>query len=462
MRYLLLLTALLVLPPVTAAAVQPDDFAYGRPLSLASKGAVYRLNVPRDIYATVTQGDLGDIRIFNKAGTVVPHVLRRPQKPQEQLMISIILPFFPLYRQDARTGQDGLSVRVEKGVDGAVIDVQSEGKQGGDEQELTGYIIDASKHTSRIDELDIAWEAEKTNNVATVSLAYSHDLTHWTPLVPQATLARMQFGGHHISKTKIPLQVQGGGYLRLSWPTPQNRITVQKITAIRNRTKPGPARSWALFPGAPGPDNKKSGAQAFEYDSAAHLPVDRLRLGFDDQNILVQARVYSRSHPDANWVIRQSGLIYDLRFEAETRIRNTLSFGCTPDRYWRVEIEKGSGGGWGDPPRVELGWRPDELLFVARGGGPFMLAYGSARLEGEGRDSGSSDLLTHVLGSDEEFLIKEAGLMPQIVLGGPDRLTPIPPPLPWRQWLLWAVLVIGVGLVAWMAIVLGKGMRKET
>ena len=462
MKYLLLLTALFVLPPATAAALQPDDFAYGRPLSLTAKGAVYRLHVPRDIYATVTQGDLGDIRIFNKAGTAVPHVLRRPPKPQEQLTIFSVLPFFPVYRQETRAGQEGVSVRVEKGADGAVIDVQSEGKQGGDEQELAGYIIDASEHKARIDALDIAWEAEKTNNVTTVSLAFSHDLTHWTPLVSQATLARMQFSGHQISKTKIPLQTQGGGYLRLSWPNPQNRITVQKITAIRNSTKPGPERSWALFPGAPSSDNKKSGAQAFEYDSAAHLPVDRLRFGFDDQNTLVQARVYSRPQPDANWVLRQSGLIYDLRFEAETRIQNTLSFGSTPDRYWRVEIEKGSGGGWDDPPIVELGWQPHELLFIARGEGPFMLAYGSARLEEEGRDSGPSDLLTRVLGSDEEFLIKEAGLMPQIVLGGPDRLTPIPPPLPWRQWLLWVVLVIGVGLVAWMAIVLGKGMRKET
>jgi uncharacterized protein DUF3999 len=462
MKYLLLLIALLVLPAVAAATVQPDDFAYGRSLSLTSKGAVYRLNVPREIYATVTRDDLGDIRIFNKADMAVPHALRRPQKAQEQLELLKSLPFFPLYRQDDRTGQEGLSVRIEKGLDGAVIDVQSEENKDTDKQELTGYIIDAREFEFRVDELDIAWQAEKTNNVATVALAFSQDLTHWTTLVPQATLARMEYSGHKIRQTKIPVQSQGGGYLRLSWPTPQSRITVEKITAIRKSKTPDPVRSWATFPGASADNDQKSGVQAFEYDSAAHLPADRLRLRFDDQNTLVQAKVYSRPHPDADWRLRQSGLIYDLRFETETRIQNTLAFGPTPDRYWRVEIEEGTGAGPTDIPIVELGWLPHELLFVARGEGPFMLAYGSVRLEEEALGSGSSDLLTGIMGSDEESLIKEATLMPQTLLGGPDRLMPEPPPPPWRQWLLWFVLVIGVGFVAWMAIILGKGMNKET
>jgi hypothetical protein len=461
MKYLLLLTALLVLPSVAAATVQPDDFAYGRPLSLTSKGAVYRLNVPRDIYATVTRDDLGDIRIFNKAGMAVPHVLRRPQKSKEQLEILKALPFFPLYRQDDRTGQEGLSVRIAKGLDGAVIDVQSEENKGDDAQELTGYIIDAREFEFRVDELDIAWQSEKATNVATVALAFSQDLTHWTTLVPQATLARMEYSGHEIRQTKIPVQAKGGGYLRLSWPTPQNRITVEKITAIRKSKTPDPVRSWTTFQGASAEDNQKPGIQAFDYDSAAHMPADRLRLGFDDQNTLVQARVYSRPHPDADWRSRQSGLIYDLRFEAETRIQNTLTFEPTPDRYWRVEIEEGTGGGLANIPIVELGWLPHELLFVARGEGPFMLAYGSVRLDEEALVNGSSDLLTGIMGSDEQTLIKEATLMPQTLLGGPDRLIPEPPPPPWRQWLLWFVLVIGVGLVAWMAINLSKGMNTE-
>ncbi len=462
MRYLFLFTALFMLPPAAAATVQPDEFAYGRPLSLTAKGAVYRLEVPQEVYAAVTRGDLGDIRIFNRAGTAVPHVLQRPPENKEELVVHNTLPFFPLYRQDAGSGSDGLSVRVEKGLDGAIIDVKSEETREGNAQELVGYIIDASKHEFRIDELDIGWQSEKADNVTTVSLAHSNDLTHWTVLVPKATLALMQYSGHRISKTKIPLASQGGGYLRLSWPTPQNRIRVEKITAIRKSEKLEPVRAWATFLGAPAAESQKMGVQAFEYDSAAHLPADRLRLRFDDRNTLVQVRIYSRPDLDTDWIFRQKGPIYDLRFEAETRIQNTLSFGSTTNRYWRVEIEEGTGGGAVNAPGIELGWLPHELIFVARGEGPFMLAYGSARLGEEALAGRASELLADVMGSEEDSLIKAADLLPPIELGGPELLKPEPPPTPWRKWLLWIVLIIGVGLVAWMALNLAKGMSQET
>ncbi len=352
-------------------------------------------------------------------------------------------------------------MRVEKGLDGAIIDVQSEDVKGGSEQELVGYIIDASKHEFRIDELDIVWQSEKADNVTTVSLAHSKDLTHWTTMVPKATLALMQYSGHRISKTKILLESQGGGYLRLSWPTPQNRITVEQITAIRKSAKLEPVRAWATFPGAPAAGDQKKGVQAFEYNSAAHLPADRLRLGFDDRNTLVQARVYSKSNLDGDWIFRQKGLIYDLRFEAETRIQNTLAFKSTTNRYWRVEIEEGTGAGSVNIPSVELGWLPHELVFVAQGKGPFMLAYGSARLAEEALAGRATGLLATVMGSEEESLIKEATLLPLTMLGGPDLLIPESPPLPWRKWLLWGVLIVGVGLVSWMALSLAKGMRQE-
>lgn len=44
---------------------------------------------------------------------------------------------------------------------------------------------------------------------------------------------------------------------------------------------------------------------------------------------------------------------------------------------------------------------------------------------------------------------------------GATLLVPTPPPVPWREWLLWGVLVVGVLIVAKMALSLGKAMNKE-
>jgi hypothetical protein len=90
-----------------------------------------------------------------------------------------------------------------------------------------------------------------------------------------------------------------------------------------------------------------------------------------------------------------------------------------------------------------------------------MLAYGSARLDEKERADSVPNALAQVMATDEHLLLNEAAVQPKTVLGGPDMLTPVPPALPWRKWLLWGVLVVGVGFIARMALSLVKAMGKE-
>jgi len=461
MRIFMFIVALLLSPSMADAMLRPADFAYGMPLSLEENGAVYRLFVPREVYGTVARDDLGDIRIFNSADAVVPHILRRPKKKSEIIELTKALPFFPLYREENRTGKEGLSVRIEKGRDGAIINVESDDAVIDKDRKLSGYIIDAGRHEGRIYELDISWQKERENFVTTVSVEYSHDLTHWSNQVPRATLARMRFSGQEISRKRIQLPAKTARYLRLSWPAGRDGVEVKEILAVKRSGEPERENIWTALKGEPGPDDAKKGITAYEYDSAARLPVDRVRLRFAEKNTLVKARLFSRPDQEATWRYRQSGIFYELSFDQTSLVQDTVSVGLSPDRYWRVEIEEGASGDPGNIPIIELGWVPYELLFVARGEGPFMLAYGSARLGEEGLNNSAPELLTQVMGEDEDALLKEAVLLPKTVLGGPELLVPEPPPLPWRKWLLWGILVVGVGIIARMALSLGKGMNRE-
>lgn len=462
MKYFVFALALLLSPAMAAATMRPTDFAYGMPLKLAENGAVYRLSLPWEVYATVARDDLADILIFNSADAIVPHVLRQPKKTREMQEVAEALPFFPLYRAENSAGKDGLAVRIAKGADGTIINVESGAAEGDKERKLAGYIIDASRHGERIHELDIVRPNEAENLLTTVSVESSNDLTHWSILVPRATLARLRFSGHEISSKRIPLPAKTAKYLRLSWPDGEDRLDAREILAVRPSGKPEGEWVWTEFKGEPGPAgdaNKK--ITAYEYDSAARLPVGRVRFRFPEKNSLMKATILSRADRVAEWRWRQSGIFYDLRFDQATLVQDTVAVGLAPDRYWRVEIEGGASADSGNIPTVELGWLPHELLFVARGEGPFMLAYGSARLVAEEVGNSAPGLIAQVMGKDEEALLKEAALLPKTVLGGPDLLVPRPPPLPWRKWLLWGVLVVGVGVVASMALSLGRGMEKE-
>jgi hypothetical protein len=59
-------------------------------------------------------------------------------------------------------------------------------------------------------------------------------------------------------------------------------------------------------------------------------------------------------------------------------------------------------------------------------------------------------ILRAVTGKQSPQLVKLAIPGRKIELGGKAALQPPPPSLPWKQWLLWAILGAGVGLLAFM------------
>ena len=74
-----------------------------------------------------------------------------------------------------------------------------------------------------------------------------------------------------------------------------------------------------------------------------------------------------------------------------------------------------------------------------------MLAYGSARIAPEEQKQGANGVLAQIMGGERNELIRNATALPETVLGGEEMLVPAPLPTPWKTYLLWAVLVIGVG-----------------
>jgi len=99
-----------------------------------------------------------------------------------------------------------------------------------------------------------------------------------------------------------------------------------------------------------------------------------------------------------------------------------------------------------------VGWQPPELVFAARGGAPFMLAYGK-----HNATAGALPVATLIPGYDaarglpESVGVAQASASTQ--LGGPSRLRA---PLDTKRWMLWAILVLGAAILGWMAFRLSR------
>ena len=61
----------------------------------------------------------------------------------------------------------------------------------------------------------------------------------------------------------------------------------------------------------------------------------------------------------------------------------------------------------------------------------------------------------------QDKLIKLAKLGSKVELGDASRLKPAPPPRDWKRYLLWGILVLGVIILALMALRLYKQLDNE-
>jgi len=135
-------TAAILIVPALATAEQPRDFAYGIPLQTSGPDALYQIEVPRAVYEGVVRADLGDVRVFNGAGEVVPHALRPRVITTKETPRPVAVTLFPI-RTDAPAGVEGVVLRLEKRGDRTVIDLRTrEGKPAGGTT-LVGYLADA-------------------------------------------------------------------------------------------------------------------------------------------------------------------------------------------------------------------------------------------------------------------------------------------------------------------------------
>ena len=480
-----------------ALSLSRHDFAYGIILNPSVEAPIYQLSLPKAVYQGILCPDLEDIRIFNAAGTPVPHLLEMPQQkaasntPSE---MHISIPFFPLYGAMFAMAKDGadledaafplntLRMNVIQNADGTILRVESrqqEKKSPIERAPETGYLLDMSHLTTVPFSLKLKWPNTKKNRIATIQVKGSNDLTHWA-FITRSTLATLEFGGHTIHQDVINLsrQAKQYQYLLLSRLSGDPDMTIHQVTAL---TTPPPfevKREWldlsnGRFRGHSNPSGVKHSASSVSplyitYDTGGFFPVDALQLNFREKNSIVQASFHTGSEDHEVWHHRCGGLFYSLQVEGTDLTNKILRCPGASHRFWRMEVIQDGAGlqnarDRGEaPPLLQIGWRPHDLIFLAQGEAPYVLAWGSGKLKAAKAHHllsapSASNMILQTLADrsaidtqSEEGMVRRVIPGEHIILGGEQALQLPSPPLPWKKWMLWGILVAGVILVAAM------------
>lgn len=427
-----------------------DDFAYAYKIITNEDAAIYKLPLPEKIYDTVIRKDLGDIRVFNKDNIALPHAIRHSEKVENKNIVTLNLDFFPVYshgKQSAVIEQLDISIANN----GSIVEIRTNEQDSNNDNEISGYIIDASQIKHPINELKFEIEND-TGFMKTVKLDYSNDLNHWQTLLSKITLAKLDYDSHTLVKDQIKLPSSTAKYYRLSWIDNNPGIAVKNIQAKLNSSRHSRKLQWKTVQGR----KSSKDEYTYEYNTGGMFSVHLIDIDFQEKNTLISANIRSRKDEKSNWTSHYSGLFYKLNVNDQVIKNNLISIRPNKHQYWQLVINSKDDFAHA-PPEMNFAWSGNELYFLARGEGPYTLAYGNSQAEAPAKPVNT---LMNLLNNDEENQFTATAMLgDEMTLRGEEALI-IERSIPWQRILLWGILVTAVLILTYMAFRLFKQINQ--
>ena len=430
-----------------------EDFAYGYKIEFSKGNSVYEATLPGFVYQTVTKPDLGDIRVFNSMSEIVPHqvISKDREEIEKDIAPPVQLKYFSLPTNNIKDlDLSGIKIKTDKR--GTIIEVS----QGAREQTrtkglITSYIIDASGIEEPIRTLKLELDhPERKHYFSRVNLFASEDLKIWRVVNLGAVLANLEHQGESLIKDEISLEEEKAKYYRLSWSGNDGELKLSSVLAKFGKKieLESPSLVWESVPGiVDGEDNS-----IFNYELKGFLPVGDIRVKFDQANSMANIVLEARNNSDEQWQYSGEGTVYSLEKEGTRLEEAEISVPVKRLKFWRLKFNAHQESFGTNAPKLEFGWEPEKIRFLARGTPPFYIGFGNAGVES----------IKSVNLEDEKFSesTAQAQITERKVLGGESRLT-YKPAYPWKSWILWAVLILGVSALGKIALTLMRTMKKE-
>jgi hypothetical protein len=287
------------------------------------------------------------------------------------------------------------------------------------------------------------------NALVHIELASSTDLQDWTPVLLKGPVFRFD-GSDAPANTALDLQQPQsfqGRYLRLRWAG-QDGVRLSSVTG-RVATARQAAEPVRLDVGEGTPE----GAFARVWSLPFATPVLALHIEAVQDNTLVPLRISGRADATKPWRLLASTVVYRMDTVAGGRSNPAQPLPDTALRQLRLETSNGvplPAGGL----RLSADLAPVQVAFLASGSGPFLVAAGRADTAFAGVDAAT-------LASASATPLPSLPLTPvrqlRADLPGAPQLwaaSLLPANVSLRSAVLWAVLLIGVSVMASVAYAL--------
>ncbi|WNZ78839.1 DUF3999 domain-containing protein [Pseudomonas sp. P105] len=423
------------------AQEQPADFAHQVPLALSGEGPWYRLALPLEIQLQARQTDLSDLRVFNAAGQAQAYALvRETARSREHSTTDV--KWFPLYNA-ADDNERAPSVRVQSSANGTLVQVQPSSRLEAGEEELRGWLLDASAIKAPLQQLILDWTSER-DGFQRFTIEASDDLQHWQAW-GEGQVARLTFADERVEQHEVSLPGQSARYLRLLWESPSSApvLTSAQLQSGSRESLPLPLVWSQPLAGS----TMKAGQYTWQLPMG--LNVEQVQVELSQANSLAPVTLAGRRESSQPWQSLGSGLLYRLTQNGQDVLQNQLQLSGQTVQQLKLTVDERGGGLGAQAPALRFAVRPTQVVFLARGEGPYSLALGNATVK-----AASLPLATLV----PDYKPSRLATLGTATLSGAATSTPVTAATPatietnWKKIGLWAVLLISVLVLAAMAL----------
>ncbi|MDR1239475.1 MAG: DUF3999 domain-containing protein [Treponema sp.] len=417
----------------------PGDFA-GSLVLTGAQGVLLGLELPEAVYQGIERPDMGDIRVFDRAGLLVPFVIRPApaitlNPPPENV------PFFPWGQENDAALPSGTDIVID--AEGAVVNIKS---RGGRPSADPAYILDLSGFSATPSSLHITLGKEGEFYNTTVRIYSSADLARWPEYQNRQTLA--WFGGG-VGRDTLELPRGNYRYLLLKFDRPN--LPPRNITAFFETIEiPPPAREKTIAGEWRGNDRRIAG-----YAAGGFYPLTAIEFPLPEADS-IEVRIKNRFTGESEWsFVTRTNLFRISNSGGEILTSKALNIN-TSAPFW--ELEAAGDLAFSSLPGCVIRWAVYELVFLGRGEGPWTLAWGNGDYGPQGEGDMKLPGLTGGAGGPE---IETARPL------GEPTYTPGPRTAPswfsgnWGQFILWAILILAAAFLSGLALYIAKGMKKE-
>ena len=443
------LVLLIAFAPALATAQEAADFRSSAPVTVSGRDPLNRLTLPAEVYRDA-RPDLGDLRVFNANGEALPVAFAGDPEAVREAPPAIELPLFPVAAPPPGFPADSnLNVIVKSERGGTIVSVQGRTHGKPTPSRPSAWLVDATTMEQPVSALIIDWEVGPGTQVVRVSVEAGDDLRSWRAVASRAALLRLEQGGQVLSQPRVETGSLKAKYLR---------ITGEPAAFALRSVKAQPGDVVSPIPRSVKKVAATAGAKPGEYvvDLGARLPVTALRVMPAEPNTIAPFTIEIRDVPTGPGRRVASATFYRLTREGAELESPPLEIAPTAARYWVMRLDPRSPGIGASMPSLEVQWRPAQLVFVARGPGPYSLAFGDAQAK---RAFLAVSELIPGYERRAELKLPAADVGP-VTTRAEDPMRRMLGEVSPRKAALWAVLLLAVAALGFMAWRLHGQMKK--